>query len=93
MDIKDVNVPVTALVAAVLLTVSSVITIEFRYANASNVQAGFKELNNTVNISARENRLLILQMQLFRAASDQEKQFLQAQVDQLLRELDALRSK
>jgi len=91
MRLSDINVPVTSVIAAVLITVSSVITIEFRYANASNVERGFQELSDTVNISSRENRLLILQMQLFRAESPQEKQFLQAQIDQLLRELESLR--
>lgn len=90
MKLSDVNVPLTYLIAAVVFTVSSVITIEFRYANAGNVEASFKELKSTVNINSRENRLLILQMQMFRAASPEEKAFLQAQIDQLLREIEAL---
>jgi spore coat protein CotF len=67
-----------------------VISVEFRYANAGDVESSFKELNVSVLVSAKENRLLILQMQLFRAESPQERQFLQAQIDQLLREIKGL---
>ena len=91
MKLSDINVPLTYLIAAVVFTVSSVITIEFRYANAGNVEASFKQLQTTVNVNSRENRLLILNMQMFRAQSEQERQFIQAQIDQLLRELESLR--
>ena len=91
MKLSDINVPLTYLIAAVIFTVSSVITIEFRYANAGNVETSFKQLQTTVNVNSRENRLLILNMQMFRAQSEQERQFIQAQIDQLLRELESLR--
>ena len=87
MKLSDINVPLTYLIAAIVFTVSSVITVEFRYAKAASVS----ELNKTVQVTSRENRLLMLQMQMFQAKTEQERQFLQAQIDQLLRELDALR--
>lgn len=89
MTLKEMNVPLTWALAAILFTISSVITIEFRYAKAGSIE----KLNTTVQVSSRENRLLILQMQMFRAQSDSEKQFIQAQIDQLLRELEELRDK
>ena len=86
MKLSDINVPLTYLIAAIIFTASSVITIEFRYAKAAAVE----KLTTTVEVTSRENRLLMLQMQMFRAESPQEKAFLQAQIEQLFREIEKL---
>lgn len=86
MTFKDLNVPITYVIAAILFAVSSTITIEFRYAKAASVE----RLNTTVLISSKESQLIMLKTRLFQAQTEEERQFIQAQIDRLERELNAL---
>ncbi len=87
--VDKLNVPLTYVVVAILFTISSTLTIEFRYAKAYQVQA----LEQTVKISSKEGQLLQLQTRLFQAQTPAEKQFIQAQIERLEREIEALYTK
>jgi len=91
VNIKDINIPLVSVAGIVLVTASSVFTIETRYATAADVSESFGEIQQEMRQerllgSISENRmwLELLEFRLEDAENEDEKEKILRQIRRLI---------